>query len=252
MKDKISDIASVMTIMVSVPTLISWFKGNKLLAGILGALCIILLIISTISVLKNKHKSLIYRRIAYLLTPKYNYVLALRDVKYEYRDREHIDHSKFYKIIPKIECFESFTDRYVFSGEPICKVKSTYRNQKIVHEWKDHGWNFFTIELPEPAQRGREVTMGMKMDTIEDINHTAVPFLSTGIYEPTIKLKMEVKFGSGIIPFDPKLRIYKDYVDRHPVDEKPLTFDAEKRIISYEELYPVYHYKYLIAWSFKE
>lgn len=90
----------------------------------------------------------------------------------------------------------------------------------------------------------------MEMDTISDPNHEAKPFLSTGIYEATKHLKMQIVFGKSVTPHNPKLLVFRNYVERVPIRTKELQFDTHSRTISFEEEYPGYGYKYLISWAF--
>lgn len=244
----LNSIASIVTVISAV---VLWVKGNKIGVGVTLAFFGILVLIFVVTILKMQHRSLIYRFIIYIFTGKHDHYLKSRSLYYEYSDRSHMEHSKDFEVVSKSDTFEMFTDRYVFSGESNCSLHPLYSGQKIIWECKDHGWNFYSIRLDSPVSKGK-IKMGMKMNTIHDPNHTAKLFLSTGIYEATERLKMEVKFGEGLTPVNAKLRIYRDYVDRAPIEERNLDFDPDKRTISYEEMYPVYHYKYLIAWTFDD
>jgi hypothetical protein len=92
----------------------------------------------------------------------------------------------------------------------------------------------------------------MEMDPIEDLKRISKPFLSTGIYEKTTNLVMQVIFADGLIPQNPKLKIFDDYVDRTPIYEEKLQFDATHKMLEYTVKYPIYHYRYMIEWRFDD
>ena len=273
-ENAVNIIGSVFSIITGVMAVVSWIKGNvksgivflvvavgvaawmfyknKASVGIIiVSVASVAILFAVIRVLKLAHKSSLYRCISYFFTKKDQYILKERRIYYEYTDLEHIEHRKEFDVYTRNDSFELFTDRYVFSGETKCKLNPSPSDLKIVDEHIDHGWNFYSIMLNSPVPKHSVVHVGMKMDTIEDKNHTAKPYLSTGIYEATQSLKMTIKFGEGLTPSNPKLKIYKDYTDRTPVEERALQFDASKRIIEYIESYPMYHYKYLVSWSFE-
>lgn len=220
------------------------------LSGVCCAAAFLAALVLGICSLKQGHKSEFYRWICYKLTDKRGVTLKSRELYYSYTDREHMEHWKKFQVINNTAGLESFTDRYVYSGGTDCILKATEDRQSIAEQYRDHGWNFYSIKLQSPAPKGKTVPMGMRMETIEDPQHKAKLFLSTGIYEPTENLKMEVHFGDGLVPHHPRLKIFRDYVDRFPLDEQELTYDPESHKITYELEYPVYHYKYLIEWMF--
>lgn len=246
-------ISTVVGLIFLPATIYSNFTQDRTKTWICGICCAIAFVIALIWILRSflmGHKSVLYRWLKYRLEDKRGHVLKSRELTYRYTDREHIEHSKKFAVVDNSKGLEAFTDRYVYSGGTACTLRSTHDGQYITNQYRDHGWNFYSIKLDSPAPKGKVVNMGMKMDTIVDLEHKAMPFLSTGIYEPTEKLKMEVSFGEGLVPQNPKLKIFRDYVDRFPIDEEDLTFDYEKHSLSYELKYPVYHYKYMIAWTF--
>lgn len=246
-------IESILAIFIALPTVISIAKQEKLYAIISGSLLAIFVIISLLffaSKKNKKHDSKLYRKILYFLSNKGRYILKSREVFYEYKDMTHINHSKKFNVVAKVDGIDSITDRYVYSGETECTVHAIGSGQKIIDQFKDHGWNFYSIKLSTPMAKNSSQIFEMKMDTIIDQNKTAVPFLSTGIYEPTKKLKMEITFGNNIIPRNAKIQIYRDYVDRNPIITHNLNFDTNNCKLTYELDYPILYYKYLILWDF--
>ncbi len=247
--------SAVCTIITAISAGISKFNEKLFLSKIFLAMCVISFSISLFfvvcSYLKRTH-SYLYRRLKYACISKGSYILKSREIVYEFIDREHIKHSKKFVVIPRTTGFDTFTDRYVYSGDHECVVRSVFPRQRIVDTYKDHGWNFYSIKLSEPAPKGMEKEFGMKMDTIKDLEHKSKPFLSTGIYEPTENLVMDVYFRNGLVPHGAKIKIFDDYVDRTPIFEQELAYDSENHRLRYEVAYPIYHYKYLIVWNFED
>lgn len=249
----VSIIASVLAIFTAIPTVITVIKEEYAYALVWGiALCLAILVAVAFVVksLVFKHDSLFYRKLVFISTHKGKYILNKRETFYEFVDREHMNHSKKFEVYTLVDGVDTFTDRYVYSGETRCKVNPLISNQTIVGEFKDLGVNFYSIKAARPSPKRKVMHFGMKMDPIEDLQHKSKPFLSTGIYEATKFLKMEVKFGTGLIPNDAKLYIYKNYIDQQPVKQENLVFDANSKSITYEIKYPIYGYKYVICWNF--
>lgn len=253
---RISFIASVATLILAVPTIVGLVFGivkknleTIIATGIVIGLLFIIFIVLIVVAFTKKHNSLIYRWIKYKTAHKEHTLLLERNIYYEFRDREHIIHKKTFEVFGRNE-FDQFTDRYVYSGEAKCKVNAILSNQKIIDEYKYLGWDFYTIKTTTKAKKGDKVTFFMGMDEIEDIDHKSLPYLSTGIYEQTKLLIMEVKFGDSIIPQNFKIKIYSDYTSRTPFETKDLVFDTKNHCLKYELKYPVHHYKYEITWEF--
>lgn len=251
----LSIIASALAIIAAVNASILSSKQKYILSIVLWIVCALLFVITIVTIyvsaIKKRH-ALFYRKLKYALTPKGTHIVACRTIYYEYKDREHMDHNKQFRVIPRCVGFDTFTDRYVFSGDGFCKVKAAFPNQRIVDTYKDHGWNFYSIKLDSPVPKKQTVCFGMEMDTIYDPDHNAKPFLSTGIYEATQKLSMTVKFGNGLIPHNPKLKVFADYIDRTPIYESELQYNSDTHSIEYNIDYPVYRCKYLIIWNFDD
>lgn len=249
----ISIVASVLAIFTAIPTVITIVKQEYMYALAWGVVLCLAILVAIIFVIKSfvfKHDSLFYRKLIFIFTRKGKYILNKRETFYEYVDREHMNHSKTFEVYTLVDGVDIFTDRYVFSGETRCKVNPSIPNQKIVDEFKDLGTDFYSIKAPHPSPKKSVVKFGMKMDPIEDLGRKAKPFLSTGIYEATKFLKMQVKFGANLIPNEAKLYIYKNYIDRQPVKQEDLTFNADAKTLTYELKYPIYGYKYVICWNF--
>lgn len=253
---RLSVVASICTLIFIIPTIVGLVVGiikNELDAiiasGIIMAILIIILIALMIRAFSKKHKSIIYRWLKYITAHKENTLLLERKTELEYKDLEHIIHKKSFLVYGRND-FDSFMDRYVFSGKGKCKVNATLPSQKIIDENKYLGWDFYTIRTDPIIGKGNTHKFEMQMDEIDNSTHTASPYLSTGIYEQTKKLIMIVKFGTSLLPKNCKLNIYTDYTSKKPLKPITLEFDLNERCLKYELKYPIYHYKYEISWDF--
>lgn len=250
-------LSSVITVLQAVYNVLKVKVVGNISVVILGLILVVLIILSQL--LKNEwarravHDFKPYRMFRHLFSnysKQYDCILKKRLVHYEYIDRETICHYKIFEVIPKREGFDRFRDRYLYTGDTKCKLKAPIHGQKIVDRQKYYMWSMYSIKLNSPCSKGKPIEMKMEMDTITDKNHTAQPFLSTGIYEPTKFVHLEVKFGESILPYHPQLKIYRNYIDESPFITKPLTFDPDNRMIEYKLSYPIHYYKYQLEWSF--
>ena len=254
--DRLSIIASICTLIFIIPTIVSLILGiikinleaiitSSIIAGVL-IVSFFVIIIRSIS---KKHNSIIYRWLKYKFTDKESKLLLERNTYYEFKDREHIIHKKSFIVYGRSN-FDSFTDRYVYSGNRQCKLNAPLCGQRISDEDKRLGWSFYTIKSNLGVKKGETLTFKMEMDEIDDSNHSSMPYLSTGIYEQTKRLLMCVKFGESVTPKNAKINIYTDYTSLTPLERKDLNFDTNNRCLKYELKYPIFHYKYEITWEF--
>ena len=253
---KLSVIASICTLVFIIPTIASLIAGiirQDLLSIIVSSIMIGVLLIIFCAILiqafSKKHKSIIYRWLKYITTHKENTLLIERNSYYEFKDREHILHKKKFIVYGRND-FDSFTDRYVYSGDQCCKLNAPLSSQRIIDENKRLGWSFYTIKSDTRVKKGDSETFEMAMDEIYDSNHSSMLYLSTGIYEQTKCLKMCVKFGNSVTPRNAKIKVYADYTSLTPLEKRELIFDTNSRCLNYDLKYPVSHYKYEITWDF--
>ena len=249
----ITFIESLVAIFVAIPTVFAIINEEKIYAILFGIfLFIFLCIIVCFHIIrKNKsHDNLFYRKVLYHLSVKGKYTFNTKELYYEYADRIHINHSKKFEVLARVDGVDYITDRYVFSGSNQCELTAPIQGQFITDQFKDHGWDFYSIKAPTPLAKNDKYIFEMKMNTIFDPNKKAKSFLSTGIYEPTKKLKIEVSFKDNLIPQNVKLLVFRDYVDRMPIITRELKYDSDKGAIIYELDYPIHYYKYMISWDF--
>lgn len=248
-----ASIISIVAFIPSVGTLIDGIIERKItsiiVSSIIAGIALIAFIATFIHAFSKKHKSLIYRWLKYKTAHKEHTLLLERNTYYEFKDREHIIHGKKFKVFGRLD-FDTFTDRYVYSGDQKCKLNAPLSGQKIIDENKRLGWSFYTIKSETRFKKGDTQTFEMKMDEIDDSNHSSMPYLSTGIYEQTKRLIMCVKFGVSVTPKNAEIKVYSDYTSITPIDHRPLIFDTNDRCLKYEIKYPVHHYKYEITWDF--
>lgn len=243
-------------------------------------ICCTILMIRIIVMLILKQKDYFYRRLLWMVFPslekkKYDisifereheekdlkqsvikkmYRLKKRVLYYEYKSRETLYHAKGFSLIPKTENLGGFKDRFIYSGNSNPTLKKLFPGQEINRLERDHGWDFYQITLKNKPTRGKIVNVGMEMDDINDPEHSAKPFLSTGIYEPTQELTMCVKFDKETIKMvkDVYFLTFNSYIDVNPIDYERLQIDYVNSCVVKRLSYPIYHYKYMIKWRFDD
>lgn len=252
----ISLIASIISIILVIPALVGLVFGliNNSFETIITTIVLIaallaIFIAMLIYAFTKKHNSLIYRYLKYITAHKEHTLVLQRNTYYECIDREHFLHKKKIEVYGRND-FDSFTDRYVYSGSAKCKLKAPKYTQKIIDQSKYLGWDFYTIKSETKNKKRSTCIFEMEMEILNDPEHLSDLYLSTGIYEQTKNLIMTVKFGNSITPKNGKIRIYSDYTSRTPFYEDNIAFDTKNRSLIYELKYPIHHYKYEITWEF--
>lgn len=246
MEKKINLVAAILTIISFVS---SFFNIYFLLIGmILFAFTFSKIILSW----NNKYEHLYYRYIRYFFTSDGLYILDSKNITYQFLDRTNMIHKKTYMIRSCTNGLMSFSDRYWWTKNCKCVVKSLYENLQVSNGWTDHGMPFYTINFDRKYKKNEIIKAGILIDSLKDKNKESKLFLSTGIYEKTKQLRMIIKFDKSLEPIDIKLRIFKDYINGPPIAEKILEFDYKNYQICFSHKYPLLGCQYLILWKFKE
>ena len=184
-------------------------------------------------------------------------------LSYRNKDGTEIGHRKELEVTALVNAVRDFTDRYQYSNDHfennptgICKLTAPERQQSIINIEKREGWVFYTIHRRDALAQNRSGRFVMEMQPISDPNKETETFLSTGIYEPTRRLELILKFPAALNLKNPRVRIFNSYsADTEFVtilpNEDPEHFicDFEHGQFSYIIDYPVYTYKYRIDWD---
>lgn len=114
-----------------------------------------------------------------------------KSVVYEYQNLTHMTYKKIYKLKALRRGLQVFPDRYSWTGTGPVTVRSVRRDQVFHETERINVWHYYEVRFGRTLSKGEEVDIEIVWD-LEDAAHTAVPFLSADIVEPTDKLSLTV------------------------------------------------------------
>ena len=174
--------------------------------------------------------------------------LLLKEIVYEYfSDGQTMRLRKRFKLRALRDGVDSFPDRYKWTGQGKCIVKSITPAFRVVNERKIEFWDYFDVVFPHPIRKGEIVEFTIQWDLFDE-KRTAVPFLSTMIDLPTEHLILRVKLPRKLKPKYAMAYEFKDYIDTLPIYTQELHWNPTTESLEYEVRSPKLYHKYMIRW----
>ncbi len=227
--------------------------------------CIVIGSVLTLTIFSHKRlQYFIYKCVSYVTRrPNLPYYLKEKEIRYTYKTRSDLSYQKKTVLIAQVNGLTSFKSKFRWSKPQRLEdfhVTCTSPHTKLTLG-RDTTWNTYTVEFPSPP-KGGERTVDILIDNLSDLNCEAVPFCSASIVERTKKLKIVVALEGGVkFKLDSiRFLVYDNGASTFPVLEeayssekknKFIKYDPEHMQITVEEKYPVYGYKYQLAWDFQ-
>lgn len=197
------------------------------------------------------YKSAVLRYIRYLFSKSGNYLVLVRETRYEFLSRTEMYHEKKYKIQSKINDLQELNTRFGWSKEKDLTPIPIINSHSIAKTWKSDKMIYFTILFDRHYRKNEVLTTGFKLTNLEDPNKESQLYLSTGIFEKTKLVRLILKFEKTLIPKNIEIKIYKKYFDLSPIFHESLEYDFENREVVFEHDYPLKLSKYMITWEFE-
>jgi hypothetical protein len=161
-------------------------RSHPVLVVVIGAAAIVWLFAAATVVV------LAFRRRSQLPTIPYEFHITEKEIHYEYRDLRNLTYRKRVVLKALKGGATLYCDRYRWSGTGSISVRSTVND----HEFRETGrqglWRFYEIRFPR-ALSANEVIETELVWTLEDMEHTAVPFVSATIEESTDLLSLTLQ-----------------------------------------------------------
>ncbi len=147
---------------------------------------------------------------------------------------------------------DHFTDRYRWTGNGTCIIRSLTQGFKITNERLEEFmamWNYFDVTFPRFLHKGEEVDFTIEWELF-DQDKVAIPFLATLIDRETSFLSLQVLLPPKMAPTRAYCHEFANNVDTLPIETRAIKWSPASRRISYEVSQPKKHHKYLIRWYY--
>ena len=188
--------------------------------------------------------------IKYPPPPSADVELLLKEIVYEcFPDGQTMRQRKRFRLRALRDGVSSFPDRYKWTGQGKCAVRSITPAFRVTNERKVEFWDYFDVAFPHPLRKGESVEFTVQWD-LYDEKRSAVPFLSTMIDFPTEHLIMKVKLPKDLAPKYAMAHEFRDYIDTLPISTQELHWNPTTESLEYEVYSPKLYHKYMIRWFF--
>lgn len=228
---------------------------------ILGSLCILCAVgIFGVIIYAIKEQKLVIRYLVYLISPKQPLILLDKTCIYTFRDRTHMTYQKNFTIQSKIPTLHSFYDMYMWTKDyKKQEIETINSTDKITHEYTQEQWQFYCINFSDFIGKNKIYKTGIFMPSLEDPKKESQLFLSTGIFEPTTSITLQVVIQNGLKFREGSTycKVYNNYYGRAADDQVPLNIEqiaddeGGGQKISFSIKYPVKGARYRLTWEFE-
>ncbi len=221
--------------------------------------CILVAAVCGIRLLANvvSSQGTFMRYINYLVSPKSPLVLLEKECTYTFLDRTHMEYAKRFKIQSKVSELHTFDDMYMWTKDYKKQRIEPLNADKITYEYTEDQWQFYIITFDTFYGKNKIHETGIRMPDLEDPKKESQLFLSTGIFEPTVKICLNVVIKGGLrFKQDSAFcYVYNYYYGRAADSQMPVRVDllpeGEGYKISYSIKYPVKGARYKLVWEFE-
>jgi hypothetical protein len=140
-----------------------------------------------------------------------------------------------------------FTDRYSWTGNGTCDIRSLTPGFIINNQRKQEIWNYFDINFPHPLRIGQEADFTIEWELFDE-KGVAIPFLSTMIDRETKHLLLRVILPPELAPTRAYCYEFANYIETLPETTQEIKWSQATRSLSYDVPHPKRNHKYLIRW----
>lgn len=188
--------------------------------------------------------------------PKKSYKLISKKLEYDYISMEEMRFKNTSKVKPLRDGLDSINFRYKWTGSSNnLKPKTTNSNYTIKKIDTKFGYQRCKINFGGKVFNKNDdpIPVSIVFNSMKDTKKKASPHLSTGIYEQTDEVILQVTFPKEMnINNIRKLEFihYTDEEHSHCIKEDTPKIVDDKKVITYKIKSPIYGGKYMIDWEF--
>lgn len=191
---------------------------------------------------------------------KKDYLMLSKKSSYEFIDRQHMKHQKTFKIKVLQKTFNEVYDKFSWSGGHNLAISSNATPVYGINNLDSrYGMQRYKIYLynTERIVKGQVLDFSVKIDDIVDETKKSSPYLSSGVYEKTKELILEVILNANLEIDNIQYTTYLHYTDDfcyHKVEVAGPSYDnnMRKNVLRWKIKNPIYGAKYVISWDFVE
>jgi hypothetical protein len=251
----ISDLLSIISFFLTFASASTFFIVNQtgfLYAGIVFFVLFILIII--------KRKSIAIKLMFFLMNltaPDKLCEIVSKNLVYEYISMTEMSFTNEFYVKPLHDGLDSFSDKYKWTGSESVVPEPLVPTHKIepVENNTRNGFQRYKIIFGNKCynKHDRPLKTGIIIRNMRDTEKVACPYLSTGIYDKTKNLSLEVCFPLSLNPTNIRKLEYIHYTDEEHyrcINENSPEIVGNKKVIRWEIKKPIYGGKYVIDWEF--
>lgn len=192
-----------------------------------------------------------------LTAPDKKCEIVSEDIVYEYKSLKEMSFTCEFQIKPLHDGLESFSDKYKWTGtqNPVPEAIVDTHTIKLVDV--RYGYQRYKIVFGDKNYNKHDppVRTGVAFKSMKDPDMKASKHLSTGIYDVTKFLKLEVQFPMDLNPTNIRKLEYIHFTDEEHyrcINENSPETDRKfnKKVIRWSIPNPIYGGKYMIDWDF--
>lgn len=183
--------------------------------------------------------------------------IVSKNLVYEYISMTEMSFKDEFYVKPLHDGLDSFSDKYKWTGsEPVLPepIVNTHRIEPIDNNTRN-GFQRYKIVFGNKCYNKHDgpLKTGIIIRNMRDTEKVACPYLSTGIYDKTKNLSLEVCFPMNLNPTNIRKLEYIHYTDEEHyrcINENSPEVIDNKKIIKWEIKKPIFGGKYIIDWEF--
>ncbi|MCM1295600.1 MAG: hypothetical protein NC311_08655 [Muribaculaceae bacterium] len=231
-------------------------KNSQIVISPLTKICILVLLICIMLYFVINNVTLGYtvrKYLSYWLRRQDSYTVLNKECIYTYLSKDKIEYTKKHEIISNVNNLQHFSDKFKWSkNQSVSEINIVDDNPN--HEIsvkRIENWHQYSVEFEQLGKR-QEETIKVTIKDLNDPYGEAMPFLSSNVVYKTKKLRLVIHFNDpSLKPINIKYKIFDNYASDYPLIQKNLEYDDAARKIEKSENKPIYGFRYVITWDFK-
>ena len=175
---------------------------------------------------------------------------------YTYKSLNEMSFENEFHVKALHDGLDCFTDRYKWTGSDAITPTPINSNHTIDNLDTSSGYQRYRLNFGKSYnKKDKAVRTGIEFKNMQDKNNTSLPFLSTGVYDVTDELILEVRFPINLCVTNIRKLEYLHFTDEEHyncITENNTEIDDINNVkkIVYKVKNPVYGGKYAIDWEF--
>jgi hypothetical protein len=251
----VSDLLSIVSFFLSLASASTYFVFDLITFLYIGVFFLVLFII----ILLKRQSIAVKLMVVFmnLTAPDKLCEITSKSLVYEYHSMTEMSFKNEFYVKPLHDGCDAFSDKYKWTGtEPVDPepLVATHRIEYIDNNTRN-GFNRYKIVFGNKCYNKHDgpLKTGIIIKNMRDTDKVACPYLSTGIYEKTKNLTMEVCFPLNLNPTNIRKLEYIHYTDEEHyrcISQNSPEIADGKKVIRWEIKKPIFGGKYMIDWEF--